>query len=60
MIPATVMLIGGVGWMAGPACVAPRQSVALSNLPVRRWTQRWSCSAAVGVNQVFAKATAAV
>lgn len=28
-IPAAVMLIGGSGWMAGPACVAPRQSVAL-------------------------------
>jgi dihydrodipicolinate synthase/N-acetylneuraminate lyase len=28
-IPACVMLIGGVGWMAGPACVAPRQSVEL-------------------------------
>lgn len=28
-IPACVMLIGGVGWMAGPACVAPRQSVSL-------------------------------
>lgn len=28
-IPACVMLIGGVGWMAGPACVAPRQSVDL-------------------------------
>jgi 4-hydroxy-tetrahydrodipicolinate synthase len=28
-IPACVMLIGGVGWMAGPACVAPRQSVRL-------------------------------
>jgi 4-hydroxy-tetrahydrodipicolinate synthase len=23
------MLLGGVGWMAGPACVAPRESVAL-------------------------------
>ena len=31
-IPAAVMLIGGVGWMAGPACVAPRQSVELYNL----------------------------
>src|SRR6195256_4395967 len=31
-IPAAVMLIGGVGWMAGPACVIPRQSVALYNL----------------------------
>ena len=28
-IPACVMLIGGVGWMAGPACVAPRRSVEL-------------------------------
>ena len=24
-IPAAVMLIGGVGWMAGPACIIPRQ-----------------------------------
>src|SRR5512147_2697500 len=31
-IPACVMLIGGVGWMAGPACVAPAQSVALYEL----------------------------
>ena len=25
-IPACVMMIGGVGWMAGPACVAPRKA----------------------------------
>ena len=31
-IPACVMLIGGVGWMAGPACVVPRQSVELYEL----------------------------
>lgn len=31
-IPAAVMLIGGVGWMAGPACIVPRQSVELYNL----------------------------
>jgi len=31
-IPACVMLIGGVGWMAGPACLAPRQSVKLYQL----------------------------
>ena len=31
-IPACVMMIGGVGWMAGPACVAPRQSVELYEL----------------------------
>ena len=31
-IPVAVMMIGGVGWMAGPACVAPRQSVELYDL----------------------------
>ncbi len=31
-IPACVMLIGGVGWMAGPSCLAPRQSVQLYEL----------------------------
>jgi 4-hydroxy-tetrahydrodipicolinate synthase len=31
-IPAAVMLIGGVGWMAGPACIVPRQSVQLYEL----------------------------
>jgi 4-hydroxy-tetrahydrodipicolinate synthase len=28
-IPTAVMLIGGVGWMAGPACLVPHQSVRL-------------------------------
>src|ERR1700693_3498551 len=37
-IPAAVMLIGGVGWMAGPACLIPRQSVELYNLCK---TSRW-------------------
>ena len=31
-IPDWVMLLRGVGWMAGPACVAPRQSVELYEL----------------------------
>jgi 4-hydroxy-tetrahydrodipicolinate synthase len=31
-IPAAVMLIDGVGWMAGPACIVPRQSVRLYEL----------------------------
>ena len=31
-IPAAVMLIGGVGWMAGPACIVPRESVKLYEL----------------------------
>ena len=31
-IPLCVMLIGGVGWMAGPACLIPGQSVRLYEL----------------------------
>jgi 4-hydroxy-tetrahydrodipicolinate synthase len=39
-IPAAVMLIGGVGWMAGPACIIPRQSVALFDLcTAKRWDE---------------------
>jgi 4-hydroxy-tetrahydrodipicolinate synthase len=39
-IPAAVMLIGGVGWMAGPACVIPRQSVELYDLcRAARWDE---------------------
>jgi 4-hydroxy-tetrahydrodipicolinate synthase len=39
-IPAAVMLIGGVGWMAGPACIIPRQSVELYNLcRAARWDE---------------------
>ena len=56
-IPACVMLIGGVGWMAGPACVAPRQSVRLYET-----CRRGDWSAAMeqqrplwALNQAFAK-----
>jgi 4-hydroxy-tetrahydrodipicolinate synthase len=35
-VPALVMMLGGVGWMAGPACVIPRQSVRLYDLCVAR------------------------
>ena len=39
-IPAAVMLVGGVGWMAGPACVIPRQSVELYDLcRAKRWDE---------------------
>jgi 4-hydroxy-tetrahydrodipicolinate synthase len=42
-IPAAVMLIGGVGWMAGPACIIPRQSVELYNLcKAGRWDEALS------------------
>jgi dihydrodipicolinate synthase/N-acetylneuraminate lyase len=56
-IPAAVMLIGGVGWMAGPACVAPRQSVELYET-CRRGD--WQAAMALqrplwALNQAFAK-----
>ncbi|WP_420006337.1 dihydrodipicolinate synthase family protein [Arenibacterium sp. LLYu02] len=31
-IPTSVMMIGGSGWMAGPACLVPEQCVALYEL----------------------------
>lgn len=39
-IPLAVMLIGGVGWMAGPACLAPAESVHLYDLAAAgRWQE---------------------
>uniref|UniRef100_UPI0040479075 dihydrodipicolinate synthase family protein n=1 Tax=Polynucleobacter sp. TaxID=2029855 RepID=UPI0040479075 len=56
-IPTCVMMIGGVGWMAGPACVAPKQSVELYelckqgdwNIAMEKQRVLW------GLNQAFAK-----
>jgi 4-hydroxy-tetrahydrodipicolinate synthase len=56
-IPACVMLIGGVGWMAGPACVAPRQSVELYELCRRgEWKEAMELQRPLWtLNQAFAK-----
>ncbi|MBM4299486.1 MAG: dihydrodipicolinate synthase family protein, partial [Deltaproteobacteria bacterium] len=56
-IPATVMLIGGVGWMAGPACVAPRQSVELYETCKRGdWNRAMALQRPLwALNQAFAK-----
>ena len=56
-IPAAVMLIGGVGWMAGPACVAPRQSVALyETCRCGDWTGAMELQRPLwALNQAFAK-----
>jgi len=56
-IPACVMLIGGVGWMAGPACLIPSQSVALYELCRRgKWDEAMAAQRGVwGLNQAFAK-----
>jgi 4-hydroxy-tetrahydrodipicolinate synthase len=56
-IPAAVMLIGGVGWMAGPACIIPKLSVELYNLCRR---QRWEEAMALQrklwrINEAFAR-----
>jgi len=56
-IPACVMMLGGVGWMAGPACLAPGQSVELYELcrsgdwrrAMDRQRRLW------GLNQAFAR-----
>ncbi|AVT75605.1 4-hydroxy-tetrahydrodipicolinate synthase [Rhodopseudomonas palustris] len=56
-IPAAVMLIGGVGWMAGPACIAPRQSVELYELcKAQRWDEALKLQRKLWrVNEAFAK-----
>ena len=56
-IPVCVMMIGGVGWMAGPACVAPRQSVELYELCRRAdWTAAMARQRPLWkLNQAFAK-----
>lgn len=35
-IPLVVMMFGGVGWMAGPACVIPKESVRLYELAKKK------------------------
>jgi 4-hydroxy-tetrahydrodipicolinate synthase len=56
-IPVCVMLIGGVGWMAGPACVVPRQSVQLYDLCRRGdWNAAMEIQRPLwALNQAFAK-----
>ncbi|OGA00288.1 MAG: dihydrodipicolinate synthase family protein [Betaproteobacteria bacterium RIFCSPLOWO2_02_FULL_62_17] len=56
-IPACVMLIGGKGWMAGPACVVPRKSVELYDLCRRgAWTEALALQRELWkINEVFAK-----
>ncbi len=56
-IPAAVMLIGGVGWMAGPACIIPRQSVALYDLcHAGKWPQAMELQRRLWrINEAFAR-----
>jgi 4-hydroxy-tetrahydrodipicolinate synthase len=56
-IPAAVMLIGGVGWMAGPACIIPRRSVELYTLcKAGRWGEALVLQRRLWrVNEAFAR-----
>jgi 4-hydroxy-tetrahydrodipicolinate synthase len=56
-IPAAVMLIGGVGWMAGPACIVPKQSVELYDLcKAKRWDEALALQRKLWrVNEAFAR-----
>jgi 4-hydroxy-tetrahydrodipicolinate synthase len=56
-IPAAVMLIGGVGWMAGPACIVPRESVRLYNLcRADKWPEAIMLQRDLWrINEVFAR-----
>jgi 4-hydroxy-tetrahydrodipicolinate synthase len=56
-IPAAVMLIGGVGWMAGPACIIPRRSVELYDLcKQQRWDEAMGLQRRLWrVNEAFAR-----
>ncbi|KLK91304.1 dihydrodipicolinate synthetase [Microvirga vignae] len=56
-IPACVMLIGGVGWMAGPACIVPQQSLALYQAAkAGDWARAMELQRPLWrVNEIFAK-----
>ena len=56
-IPVCVMQIGGVGWMAGPACLIPSQSVRLYDLALaKKWDEAMVLQRELWrINQVFAK-----
>jgi len=56
-IPLCVLLIGGVGWMAGPACIIPTQSVRLYDLAMaKQWKEAMALQRELWrINQVFAK-----
>ena len=55
-VPLCVMLLGGVGWMAGPACLIPEQSVQLYEMAqAGQWKQALSLQRELwSINQIFA------
>lgn len=56
-IPAAVMLIGGIGWMAGPANIVPRESVRLYDLcRAGKWPEAMALQRELWrINEAFAR-----
>ncbi|NNU80626.1 dihydrodipicolinate synthase family protein [Halovulum dunhuangense] len=56
-VTTAVMLIGGRGWMAGPSCIVPRQSVRLYDLcRAGNWNEAMALQRDLwAVNEVFAR-----
>lgn len=56
-ITTSVMLLGGRGWLAGPSCLIPGQSVRLFELcEAKKWDEAMQLQKELwAVNQVFAK-----
>lgn len=56
-IPLFVMMLGGVGWMAGPSCVIPEHSVELYELAcAHRWEEAIALQKKLwGINRIFQK-----
>ena len=56
-VPVCVMMLGGRGWMAGPACLIPGESVALYELcRAKRWDEAMDLQRRLWrLNQAFAR-----
>lgn len=56
-VPLLVFQLGGVGWMAGPACLLPAACVQLYTLAQEeRWNEAWELQRSMWrINQVFQK-----
>jgi 4-hydroxy-tetrahydrodipicolinate synthase len=56
-VPLCVMLLGGVGWMAGPACLIPQQSVQLYQMAMAgQWVHALQLQRELwAINQIFVK-----
>lgn len=56
-IPLLIFQLGGVGWMAGPACLLPAECVQLYNLAqAGRWDEAWQIQRPLWrINEVFQK-----